>query len=75
MHSYMCDMPPICHRYATDMPPIWRAIWGTPCLHAVPPPPQALFLLMRLCDGPNVYEVLEEHGPFEEAAALQCPHY
>eukprot|EP00964_Phaeocystis_antarctica_P160525 scaffold132176_cov33-Phaeocystis_antarctica.AAC.1 len=68
--------------------------------------PQALFLLMQLCDGPNVYEVLEGHGqnphpnpnhnphptphhphpsphptpnqvleghgPFEEAAALQC---
>ena len=33
--------------------------------------PQALFLLMQLCDGPNVYEVLEEHGPFAEAAALQ----
>ena len=34
--------------------------------------PQALFLLMQLCDGPNVYEVLEARGePFEEAAALQ----
>ena len=27
--------------------------------HPNPNPHQALFLLMQLCDGPNVYEVLE----------------
>ena len=26
---------------------------------------------MELCDGPNVFEVLEAQGPFEEVAALQ----
>ena len=32
--------------------------------------PQALYLILELCDGPNVFEVLEEHGPMEEGHAL-----
>jgi len=54
-----------------------RAVMASMChpyickLRATLRQPQALFLLMQLCDGPNVYEVLEGHGPFEEAAALQ----
>ena len=54
-----------------------RAVMASMChpyickLRATLRQPQALFLLMQLCDGPNVYEVLEEHGPFAEAAALQ----
>eukprot|EP00964_Phaeocystis_antarctica_P123000 scaffold86664_cov48-Phaeocystis_antarctica.AAC.1 len=39
-----------------------------------PTPHQALFLLMQLCDGPNVYEVLEGHGQNPHPHPNPNPH-